>query len=110
MLYHGHFCASPQAAQDGNWWHGERIVFPTDLLQDGDNTIQLTYTNLFDHGGDGFHQFVDPQDGEEYLYVDKHTLFPCSLSLSLSLSLSPSDCALSFCPLMMLVAVVVACG
>src|SRR5436190_494106 len=35
-----------------------------------------------DHTGDGFHQFKDPEDGEEYLYTnfepyEAHRLFPC---------------------------------
>ncbi len=44
--------------------------------------VEVAYENAFDHGGDGFHQFVDPEDGAEYLYsnfepFEAHRLFPC---------------------------------
>jgi aminopeptidase N len=44
--------------------------------------LRVVYANDYDHTGDGFHQFVDPQDGEEYLYsnfepYEAHRLFPC---------------------------------
>ena len=46
------------------------------------NQLEINYTNEYDHGGDGFHQFIDPEDGEEYLYTnfepfDAHRLIPC---------------------------------
>ena len=56
------------------------------LLQNADleenNKLEINYINEYDHGGDGFHQFLDPEDGEEYLYTnfepfDAHRLFPC---------------------------------
>ncbi|MEX2372745.1 MAG: aminopeptidase N, partial [Dehalococcoidia bacterium] len=42
----------------------------------------VVYENEYNHGGDGFHQFIDPEDGEEYLYTNfepynAHWLFPC---------------------------------
>jgi aminopeptidase N len=44
--------------------------------------VEVTYENEYDHGGDGFHHFVDPEDGAEYLYsnfepFEAHRLFPC---------------------------------
>ena len=56
------------------------------LLQNADleenNKLEINYINEYDHGGDGFHQFLDPEDGEEYLYTnfepfDSLRLFPC---------------------------------
>ncbi|MEP6872291.1 MAG: aminopeptidase N [Anaerolineaceae bacterium] len=46
------------------------------------NTVRVVYENEYDHGGDGFHQFQDPEDGQEYLYsnfepYEAHRLFPC---------------------------------
>ena len=46
------------------------------------NTVEISYTNEYDHIGAGLHQFVDPEDGEEYLYThfepyDAHRLLPC---------------------------------
>ena len=44
--------------------------------------VEVAYENAYDHGGDGFHQFIDPEDGAEYLYsnfepFEAHRLFPC---------------------------------
>ena len=46
------------------------------------NVVEISYTNEYDHIGAGLHQFVDPEDGEEYLYThfepyDAHRLLPC---------------------------------
>ncbi|MGE3960591.1 MAG: aminopeptidase N [Dehalococcoidia bacterium] len=51
-------------------------------LKQGQNTVRVAYENEYNHGGDGFHQFIDPEDGEEYLYTNfepynAHWLFPC---------------------------------
>ena len=47
-----------------------------------ENVVEIAYTNEYDHIGAGLHQFVDPEDGEEYLYThfepyDAHRLLPC---------------------------------
>ncbi len=62
-------------------WSGYRLTLPGDAL-DAHNTVHVVYENEYDHGGDGFHQFRDPEDGEEYLYTnfepyEAHRLFPC---------------------------------
>ena len=62
-------------------WNGYRLTIPGELLRN-DNTIYISYENDYDHTGDGFHQFKDPEDGEEYLYTnfepyEAHRLFPC---------------------------------
>ncbi len=61
-------------------WTGYRLTLDAGL-RDGANTVRVVYENDYDHTGDGFHQFVDPEDGEEYLYTNfepysAHRLFP----------------------------------
>ena len=62
-------------------WSGVRLTIDGALLAP-ETTIRVVYENEYDHTGDGFHQFVDPEDGEEYLYTNfepysAHKLFPC---------------------------------
>lgn len=60
---------------------GHRIILPGRLL--GPSTeVEVVYENTYDRGGDGFHHFIDPEDGAEYLYsnfepFEAHRLFPC---------------------------------
>lgn len=68
---------TPVASPD---WNGHRLTLAADLLA-AQNTVHIVYENEYDHTGDGFHQFVDPEDGEEYLYSNfepysSHKLFP----------------------------------
>ena len=61
-------------------WTGYRLTLPGHALSTK-NTVHIRYTNDYDHQGDGFHQFSDPEDGEEYLYTnfepyESHRLFP----------------------------------
>ncbi len=60
---------------------GHRIVLPADLA-DGPAVVEVDYRNAYDLTGDGFHRFVDPEDGTEYVYsnfqpFDAHRMFPC---------------------------------
>jgi aminopeptidase N len=69
-----------QAIESPNWT-GYRLQLDRGLRR-GDNTVRVVYENQYDHTGDGFHQFVDPEDNEEYLYTNfepysAHRLFPC---------------------------------
>ncbi len=62
-------------------WDGARLALPGSLLGDS-NELRVTYENAFDHTGEGFHQFVDPEDGAEYLYTQfepyaAQRVFPC---------------------------------
>jgi aminopeptidase N len=62
-------------------WDGVRLALPGALLGPH-NEIQLVYERPYDHTGEGFHQFFDPEDGAEYLYTQfepysAHRLFPC---------------------------------
>src|SRR5262245_655976 len=61
-------------------WTGFRLTVPADALAP-DNVVRVVYENEYDHTGDGLHQFIDPEDGEEYLYsnfepYESHRLFP----------------------------------
>jgi aminopeptidase N len=62
-------------------WDGYRLTLPAGALAPH-NTLRISYENEYDHTGDGFHQFIDPEDNEEYLYTFfepyyAHRLFPC---------------------------------
>ncbi|MGE0571512.1 MAG: aminopeptidase N [Dehalococcoidia bacterium] len=62
-------------------WNGYRLVLPGPGLLPK-NIVHIVYENDYDHGGDGFHQFIDPEDQQEYLYTnfepyEAHRLFPC---------------------------------
>ena len=68
-------------------WTGYRLALPASALAtpsgagDG-HVVRVRYESEYDHTGDGFHQFVDPEDGEEYLYTNfepyaAHRLLPC---------------------------------
>ena len=58
-----------------------RLTLPGDALADA-NAVRIVYEHDYDHTGDGFHQFIDPEDGGEYLYTNFepyacHRFFPC---------------------------------
>jgi len=58
------------------------IYLNKDQLTEGRNTLEITYTSLFDNTGSGFHKFHDPEDSAEYMHTDfepydAHRLFPC---------------------------------
>lgn len=60
---------------------GARIVLPGPLLAP-ETSLRIVYENAYDRNGDGFHRFVDPVDGEVYVYsnfepFEAHRLFPC---------------------------------
>lgn len=60
---------------------GHRIVLPTDLRA-GRIEVEVEFRHAYDHTGDGFHRFVDPEDATEYIYsnfqpFEAHRLFPC---------------------------------
>jgi aminopeptidase N len=62
-------------------WTGYRLTLPGWQVT-SDMTVRVVYENDYDTTGDGFHRFVDPEDGEEYVYTnfepyEAHRLFPC---------------------------------
>ena len=46
-----------------------RLWLPDELLS-ASNRVEVEYENDFDVTGDGFHRFVDPEDGATYLYTN----------------------------------------
>jgi len=62
-------------------WHDNRLHLAPEWLGP-DNKIRIQYVNNYDHSGEGFHQFVDPEDDAEYVYsqfepFSAHRMFPC---------------------------------
>ncbi len=62
-------------------WDGYRIELPGELLETA-NRIRISYQRPYDKTGEGFHHFIDNEDGREYLYTQfepysAHRLFPC---------------------------------
>jgi aminopeptidase N len=62
-------------------WTGYRLTLPGWLVAD-EMVVRVAYLNDYDTTGDGFHRFVDPEDGEEYVYTnfepyEAHRLLPC---------------------------------
>jgi aminopeptidase N len=60
---------------------GSRIALPAATL-DAENRLRVSFQRSYDHTGEGFHRFVDPEDGSEYLYTQfepysAHRLLPC---------------------------------
>jgi len=56
---------APVAAE----YNGYFITVPADTLQPGPISIQVTYRHPYDRDGTGLHRFVDPEDGQTYLYT-----------------------------------------
>ena len=61
---------------------GRHSSRPARRLLTAHNEIHVAYERSYDHTGEGFHQFFDPEDGREYLYTQfepysAHRLFPC---------------------------------
>jgi aminopeptidase N len=62
-------------------WRENRLALAAEWLAPV-NEIRIQYVNSYDHSGEGFHQFVDPEDDAEYLYTQfepfsAHRMFPC---------------------------------
>jgi aminopeptidase N len=62
-------------------WTGFRLTLPAALITPS-VTVRVVYVNDYDTTGDGFHHFIDPEDGAEYAYTnfepyEAHRLFPC---------------------------------
>lgn len=50
-------------------YNGYFITLPGDSLESGPNSVQVTYSHPYDRDGTGLHRFVDPEDGQTYLYT-----------------------------------------
>ena len=58
------------------------VFVPERNLREGENTVEIEYENEYDKTGTGLHNFVDPEDGKEYIYSHlepyfAHSFFPC---------------------------------
>ncbi len=50
-------------------YNGFFITLPPTALRTGGNSVTIDYQHPFDHDGTGLHRFVDPEDGNTYLYT-----------------------------------------
>lgn len=50
-------------------YNGYFITLPADALIAGSNDISISYSHPYDQDGTGLHRFVDPEDGNTYLYT-----------------------------------------
>jgi aminopeptidase N len=62
-------------------WISNRLFLDGTQLRQH-NIVRIVYRNDYNHAGAGLHYFVDPEDGNEYLYTqfepyEAHRLFPC---------------------------------
>lgn len=51
-------------------------------LEEGENSVDVEYSAVYDNTGSGLHRFIDPEDDKEYIYSDfepyqAHRMFPC---------------------------------
>lgn len=49
-------------------YNGYYITLPAEQLQQGSNTVELTYRHSYGNNGTGLHRFVDPEDGLTYMH------------------------------------------
>lgn len=45
------------------------VTLPAEALAEGRNNISISYAHPYDHDGTGLHRFIDPEDGNTYLYT-----------------------------------------
>ena len=50
-------------------YNGFFISVPQSSLQLGQNEVSIEYSHTYDQDGTGLHRFVDPEDGNTYLYT-----------------------------------------
>lgn len=50
-------------------YNGYFISIPADHLRPGANSVQIIYRHPYTGDGTGLHRFVDPEDGQTYLYT-----------------------------------------
>lgn len=71
-----------------NVWDSARLHLPADLLVAGSNIVLVDYENEYDHHGEGFHSYVDPEDQQVSRYLvatnspDSNTCIPTSSPLN----------------------------
>jgi aminopeptidase N len=50
-------------------YNGFYVLLPSSALRVGQNRVAIDYSHPFDQDGTGLHKFVDPEDGNVYLYT-----------------------------------------
>jgi aminopeptidase N len=50
-------------------YSGYFITIPGESLIEGNNLVEISYQHPYDQDGTGLHRFVDPEDGNTYLYT-----------------------------------------
>ncbi len=50
-------------------YSGYFITLPAESLQVGSNQVSITYSHPYGQDGNGLHRFIDPEDGETYIYT-----------------------------------------
>lgn len=50
-------------------YNGYYIELPPSALTEGLNQVSISYSHPYDQDGTGLHRFVDPEDGNTYLYT-----------------------------------------
>jgi len=61
---------------------GKFVITLNEGLNLGENVVEIDYEADYDHTGDGLHQFIDPEDDNEYIYSNfepyvAHRMLPC---------------------------------
>ena len=69
------------AEREEECWEANRLQLRGGWLRE-QNIVRVVYRNRYDQSGVGLHRFLDPEDGQEYLYTqfepyEAHRLFPC---------------------------------
>ena len=49
-------------------YNGFFITIQPEILQLGENQVEISYSHIYNHDGTGLHKFIDPEDGKTYLY------------------------------------------
>lgn len=62
-------------------YNGFFITLPAQILSEGEQEVEITYTHPYRRDGTGLHWFKDPEDGETYLFTqfeawDFNKVFP----------------------------------
>ena len=50
-------------------FHDHKITLPQKSLKVGANTVTMSLWNKYRKDGVGLHSFIDPKDGEQYMYT-----------------------------------------
>jgi aminopeptidase N len=62
-------------------YNGFFVILPGNVLQAGENVVEIAFSHPYSNDGSGLYRFEDPEDGRHYLYTDfepfnQNALFP----------------------------------